>query len=96
MSTFEPSEIKRVGIAVELQDGQRIMIYSDDPKAEVNIDTTHSEPVTYWHSGEELKIRTSPSNTDITITGLSRFVVQHVSDAAIDKAIETVRNGITA
>ena len=39
MSAFDPRLIKRIGIAVEMADGEQIMFYTESPGTEIQIET---------------------------------------------------------
>lgn len=96
MSTFDPAKIRRVGVAIELQDGQRVIIYSDDPRAEVEIKTTYEEPARFHgDQGEVTRMASGSRSSEITISNLGHLVLQYFNDNSPGELIDSMQKKLT-
>lgn len=96
MSILDPSHIKRVGVAVELADGRRVIIYSDDPRAEVDIESAYDEPERIYGRGGEVTSMNFPKPiAKITISNLNHLVLQYFNDNSPGELIDAVQKKLT-
>lgn len=89
MSAFEPRHIKRIGIAVELEDGELVTFYADSPGAEMQVEK-RVETERYYH-GAETRLVIADTSTDITITGLRQLSLNTRALEATAQAIENTK-----
>lgn len=79
---FPSSRIRRIGLAVELANGETITIYSEDPRADVFMETNY---------GPGFSIYSTPvQQTDITIRNINQYVMSRYQPAA-EQAIDSVK-----
>lgn len=93
MPTFEPRRIRRIGLAVEMENGETIMLYSDAPGIEISIDTQY-EFDRVFHGikfGPEFESR----DTTITLHHVNQYTMQTKDAVRTDKAIQGIRKAIT-
>ena len=88
--TPENNRIKRVGVAIEFNDGRRVMIFSDDPNAEVEVKMEREE-FEGFHMGESRRWLTSAPLHTITVGNLSHYTIQHTEPEATAKAIDGIK-----
>lgn len=86
---FDPRHIKRIGIAVELEDGELVTFYADSPGAEMHVEK-HVETERYFH-GAETRLVIADTSTDITITGLRQLSLNTRALEATAQAIENTK-----
>lgn len=79
--------IVRIGVAAELSNGQRVMLFSDDPQAKLTVDTDHEHAMP-WDTSRPVRISTL---TSITISDLSRYWMQDVPEPSAANAIDNIR-----
>lgn len=87
MSDFEPRLIRRIGVAVEMADGELMTFYSDSPTAEMQVET-HIETERLYHRADT-RIAIVDHSTDITITGIRQL---NVSTRAIEATAQAIEN----
>lgn len=80
--------VVRVGLAVELSSGKRLMIFSDDTNAEINIDTEYQQELQFWG---DPTCRPTSALTSITISGLRHFIMQDMTEPVVAQAIDSIR-----
>jgi hypothetical protein len=97
MTPQEPVRIARIGLVLEMVDGSKVMVYSDDlPGAEALIKTEGPE----WEPGDPWRPRRplTPLRTSITITGLESYRIQYAEPgckvSAPGRALETIRREV--
>lgn len=89
MSDFEPRLIRRIGVAVELEDGELVTFYADSPGAEMQVEK-HVETERYYH-GAETRLVITDTSTDITISGLRQLSLNTRALEATAQAIENAK-----
>lgn len=70
----EPKPIRRIGVVVEMANGQLFTLHADCPGAEILIETETESETIRGGGGEAIRVTTS-STTDITVTGIRQFDV---------------------
>ena len=88
---MNPARIARIGVAVEMSDGSRHLIFSDSPGAEIDIETTVEHemiPGDPWQ-----RPRIIDHNTSITISGL-RAHAHHRDTANTTQALDSLQRSI--
>lgn len=88
-----PNRIKRVGVVVELQDGRRVMWFSDDPHAEVEIKSEREQVGNDYGIGYPTRML-SPMLHSITISNLSTYTMQYTEPEQTATAIDGIKNTI--
>lgn len=88
MSAFDPRLIKRIGLAVEMADGEQIMLYTESPGAEIQID----HQVEIEHSFDGSMYRPSPlgSQTEITISGIHGYQLHTRAPESTAQSIDRI------
>lgn len=70
----DPVRIRRIGLVLEMEDGEKVMIYADNlPRAEATIVTETPAGTDPWSGRRRLL---GPPETAITITGIQAYMVQ--------------------
>ena len=80
--------VVRVGLAVELSSGKRIMIFSDDTNAEINVATEYEHQLQFWG---DPTCRPTSALTSITISGLRHYNMQDMTEPVVAQAIDGIR-----
>ena len=86
---FEPRRIKRIGIAVEMEDGERFMLFSDSPGIEVELERD-TEYATTFGSGTPRPIFTDRT---LTVRHLNSYTIS-TSEPHIEHSLDSTRNAI--
>lgn len=89
MSTFEPRLVRRIGVVVEMGDGELITIYSDSPTVEMQVETRIETERLY--RGADTRLAIVDQTTDITITGIQQLNVSTRATEATAQAIENAK-----
>jgi len=82
MAMFMPNYIRRIGLAIELSDGETITIYSDSPGADILMETVYEPGFSIYAPPRQ--------QTDITIRNISQYVYTRHQPAA-EQAIDSVK-----
>ena len=80
--------ISRVALAVELEDGTTIRLYSGEVSGSVTVETKYPEPRQYLDY--DRPFMTGPPKTSITIEGIHAYLIQY-GDPNATKAIDQAR-----
>lgn len=88
MSTFDPRLIKRIGIAVEMGDGEQIMLYSESPGAEIRIETNTEFERLY--DGMIVRPMTIDQQTEITISGIRGYQMHTRAPESTAQSIDRI------
>lgn len=84
-------QISRIALAIELEDGTTIRLYSGEVSGTVNVETEHDVgQMGYPRRGRYLL---GPPRTTITIEGIHAYLIQY-NDPNAAKAIEQAREEI--
>lgn len=89
MANFEPRRIRRIGLAVEMENGELIMFYSESPGVEMQVETNVDTERSY--RGADTRLAVVDSSTDITITGIRELNVATRAIEATGQAIENAK-----
>lgn len=89
MSIYDPRLIKRIGIAVEMADGEQIMFYTESPGTEIQIETNTEFERLY----DGMIVRPMPigQQTEITISGIRGYQMHTRAPESTAKAIENIK-----
>ena len=84
--------ISRIALAVELEDGSTVRLYSGEVDGTVTVETKYPEPRTFIdYPGRQFP--TGPPRTSITIEGIHAYLIQY-GDPNATKAIDQAREEI--
>lgn len=88
MSTFDPRYIKRIGLAVEMADGEQIMFYTESPGTEIQIETNTEFERFY----DGMIIRPMPiyQQTEITISGIRGYQMHKRAPESTAQSIDRI------
>lgn len=83
-------KIKRIGLAIEMEDGGRIMIYADDLHHAEVIVTTEPVPYHEWQY-DQRRIPIGVPQTSILIEGLESYRITETMPATADHVLSTLK-----
>ncbi|MHA7227851.1 hypothetical protein [Glutamicibacter soli] len=89
---LDPKRIKRIGLAAEFEDGQTVMLYSDAPGIEIEIDTQNE--IDYFHYGATVRPAIAASDTTITLRHVNRYTIQTKDPTRTEQAIQGIQKSI--
>lgn len=91
-TTYHPARIARLALAIELEDGQTVRIYSAEVSGTVTVETTQDVGRSEYF-GMARPYLQGPPRTSITIEGIHAYLIQQ-NDPNASKAIEQAREEI--
>ncbi|MGP5395992.1 hypothetical protein [Arthrobacter rhombi] len=83
---LNPARVARIGVAIEYADGERVMMFSDSPTAEAELETI-VERAEIGPPGM-YRTMTAEATTTLTISGLRSYVITTGDDEATGQAID--------
>lgn len=88
MSIYDPRLIKRIGLAVEMADGEQIMFYAESPGTEIQIENqTEVERVFDGHMCRPVLV---DSQTEITISGIRGYQMHTHAPESTAQSIDRI------
>ncbi|MGP9490068.1 hypothetical protein CIK76_04955 [Glutamicibacter sp. BW80] len=84
----DPRRIKRIGLAVEMEDGEQIMFYTESPTAEIQFET--NTEFKRWHDGMIVRPMPIDRQTEITISGIRGYKMHSRAPESTARAIDRI------
>lgn len=88
MRTFDPCLIKRIGIAVEMADGEQIMFYIESPGTEIQIENRNETQQVFV--GNITRTLITDSTTEITISGIRGYQMHTRAPESTAQSIDRI------
>lgn len=88
MSTYDPRLIKRIGLAVEMADGEQIMFYTGSPGTEIQIENQNETQQVFV--GNITRALITDSTTEITISGIRGYQMHTRAPESTAQSIDRI------